>query len=104
MNTFAIVGEIIEKPELKELNTGVKLANLMVRVKRAFPNSQGVYEYDKFNVTLWRGIAESCNEIASVGDCVAIKGRLQSREITSNEGNNYIIYDIIAEHVSFLSN
>lgn len=103
MNTFVIVGEIMEKPALKELSNGMKLANLLVRVKRAFPNSQGMYEFDRFNVTLWRGIAESCNEIANVGDCVAIKGRIQSREITSNEGNNYLVYDIIAEHVSFVN-
>lgn len=103
MNCYALVGEIVEKPEVKELSSGTKLANLLVRVKRAFPNSQGVFEYDKFSVTLWRGIAETCIDVAKPGDIVAIKGRFQSRELTSSEGNPFLVYDIVAEHVTFIN-
>lgn len=102
MNVVAFVGTIVDVPVLRESNVGNKYAIMDVQVKRAFPNSEGVYEYDVLSVTLWKGIAQTTADIAKIGDQVAIKGRIQSHVYEGSDGRQHRGYDIFAEHVSFL--
>ena len=103
MNVVAFVGTIVEIPILRESNAGNKFAVMDVEVKRAFPNSEGIYEYDVLSVTLWKGIAQTTAEVAKAGDLVAVKGRIQSHEYEANDGHKYRGYDLFAEHVTFLN-
>ncbi len=102
MNIVAFVGTIVEPPILRESNVGNKYAIMDISVKRPFPNSNGVFEDDVFSVTLWKGIAQTTSDVAKKGDCVAIKGRIQSRTYEGNDGAEHRSYDIFAEHVSLL--
>lgn len=98
-----MVGCVKEVPHLKETNTGISFANLIVEVKRSFKNSEGVYETDIFSVTMWRGVAQSCVDLCKEGCLVGIKGRLQSNLFTKEDGSTFYNYEIIAEKVSFLN-
>lgn len=102
MNVVAFVGTIVDAPVLRESNVGNKYAIMDVEVKRAFPNSEGIYEYDVLSVTLWKGIAQTTADVAKKGDQVAIKGRIQSHVYEGNDGRKYRGYDIFAEQISFL--
>lgn len=102
MNLVAFVGVIAEPPVLRESAMGNKFAVMDVHVRRAFPNSDGVYETDTLAVTLWKGIAQTTSEVAQKGDAVAIKGRIQSHTFEGNDGQLHRSYDIIAEYVSLL--
>lgn len=103
MNIVAFVGKIVELPKLRESAQGNKFATMIVRVPRSFANSEGVYEQDDLTFTLWKGIAETTVNVASLHDQVAIKGRLQSHLFEGNDGQPHRSYDLIAEHVSFLT-
>lgn len=67
MNLFCVVGQVAEIPTLKETVSGIKVANVLLKVQRPFANSEGVYEFDLIPVELWRGIAETLCNVASEG-------------------------------------
>ena len=103
LNNAVIVGRIVQNPELKEPEKGGKLANIVLAVPRSFKNSNGEYETDFINCTLWRGIAESTAEYCKKGDLVGIKGRIQTSNYQDSEGNKKYTTEVVAEKVTFLS-
>lgn len=103
MNFVGFVGKVVELPELKESAMGNKFATLLVRIMRPYANSEGVYEHDEIVLTLWKGIAETTTKVCRVGDTIAVKGRLQSHTYEGRDGLMHRNYDIIAEHVSFIT-
>ena len=103
LNNAVIVVRIVQNPELKETEKGGKLANIVLAVPRSFKNSNGEYETDFINCTLWRGIAESTAEYCKKGDLVGIKGRIQTSNYQDSEGNKKYTTEVVAEKVTFLS-
>ena len=103
LNNAVIVGRIVQNPELKATEKGGKLANIVLEVPRSFKNSNGEYETDFINCTLWRGIAESTAEYCKKGDLVGIKGRIQTSNYQDSEGNKKYTTGVVAEKVTFLS-
>lgn len=103
LNNAVIVGRIVQDPELKETEKGGKHANIVLAVPRSFKNSNGEYETDFINCTLWRGIAESTTEYCKKGDLVGVKGRIQTNNYQDSDGNKRYSTELVAEKVTFLS-
>lgn len=102
MNYSFFVGKIVELPQLKETNNGVKFTSMVIEVERNFRNADGVFEKDLIHFTLWRGIAEEAIIASKVHDYVAVKARVQSRCYESEHGNTFYNYEFIAEKLSFI--
>lgn len=102
LNHIVLIGKVIETPVLKETNSGLKYANLLLDVQRSFRSSDGQYDHDTINCTMWRGIAESSMPYCIKGNIVAIKGRVQSHTHTNEEGVTYYNYDFIVEKISYI--
>ncbi|MEG0823510.1 MAG: single-stranded DNA-binding protein [Erysipelotrichaceae bacterium] len=102
LNVIALVGKVVEIPELKETSGATKYSNIALSIDRSFKNAEGAYESDTIIVSLWRGVAELACEACKVGSIVSIKGRIQSREY-EKDGVIYHNYDIIAEKLSFIN-
>lgn len=104
MNHLIIVGKVKQVPEIKETNSGLKYANVVVEVTRNFRNSNGDYETDLITCTMWRGVAESSMMYCVKDAIVGIKGRLQSQAYTNEQGNTYYNYEVVVEKISFVAN
>ncbi len=89
LNQCALVGKIKELPVIKKTANGVVTASLVLEVQRNFRNSHGEIEFDIFSVQVWRGIAEECCEICKVGSVIALRGRLSSRQHTTESTTFY---------------
>ena len=72
-------------------------------VPRSFKNVDGQYDTDFISCVLWRGIAENAVEYCHKGDLVGIKGRLQTRNIETEENIKKQITELVAEKVTYLS-
>ena len=103
LNQTVIVGRLVKDPELKETDSGCKVANIVLAVPRSFKNSKGEYETDFVACTLWRGIAENTVEFCNKGDMLGVKGRVQSRSYEDEEEKRHFMIEIVAEKVTFLS-
>ncbi len=99
LNQIVLVGRLVQDPEIKELENGVKANYITLAVSRSYKNSDGIYETDFIPVRLYKGIAENTTEYCKKGDVIGVKGRIQTKQ----EENKNII-EIVAEKVTFLSN
>ena len=102
VNTFELIGRLVDDPIVRVLEDGVKVSNIRLAVTRPFKNSSGEYGVDYIPVSLWYSTAIVTEEFCSKGDLVFVKGRISSK-IQTIEGKNYQFFDMIGERIVFLS-
>ena len=98
LNQIILVGRLVQDPEIKELENGMRISYITLAVPRSFKNSDGIYENDFINCIVWNNIADNVKEFCTKGDIVGVKGRIQTKQ----EEDKTII-EIVAEKVTFLS-
>ena len=106
MNFTILIGRITKVPELNEVQANGKLTSVTkntIAVKRPFKNSNGEYESDFFDFTLWGSTADFLVNYADKGSAIVLKGRIQNRKYQDQFGNNKQVTEIIGETVELLS-
>lgn len=103
LNKVILIGNLTKDPELSEMSSGVKFCKFGIAVNRPFANSDGEREVDFFNITTWRGQAETCARYLIKGKKVCIVGSLQNREYTDKNNVKRTVTDVIASEIEFLS-
>lgn len=102
-NKVILIGNLTKDPELSETSSGVSFCKFSIAVNRPFANSDGERETDFFNITTWRGQAETCARYLKKGKKVCIVGSLQNRSYTDKDGVKRTVTDVIASEIEFLS-
>lgn len=103
LNQTVIVGRLTKEPEVKELESGKKVANINLAVPRSYKNEKGEYDTDFINCELWDAIAQNTSEYCHKGDLIGIKGRIQTNSYENEEGEKKYSTSIVAEKVTFLA-
>ena len=103
LNQIVLVGRLVKMPEVITTESGKSMAYLTLAIPRTFKNADGEYDTDFIDCVLWNTVAETTSEYCKQGDLIGIKGRVQSRMVEDEDGNNYKKIEIIAEKVTFLS-
>jgi single-strand DNA-binding protein len=103
-NQVSLVGRLVQDPEIKILDSGKKVSEVTLAVRRAFKNMDGEYDTDFIRVTLWEGLAETVTSYMQKGTLVLVIGRAQIRRYDISEERYLNIIEIVAERVTFLSN
>ena len=102
LNQVVIVGRLVKDPELVETESGKKVTNITLAVPRSYKNTDGEYDTDFVDCTLWTGVAESTSEYCHKGDLLGIKGRLQTSNY-EKDGEKKYKTTVIAEKITFLT-
>lgn len=103
LNQVVLVGRIVKTPELKVTENGKKTATVTLAVPRNYKNTDGEYDTDFLDCTLWTNVAENTTEYCQAGDMVGVKGRIQTRVIQNEDGSKKKRTEIVAEKVTFLA-
>lgn len=103
MNMAFLVGRLVRDPELQTIE-GKKRTKITVAVGRPFKNSDGIYEADYINCTVWNVIAERLCEYCHKGDMLTIKARIQNNNYTDKDNKKVYTYDFVCEQISFMQN
>ena len=103
MNKVILIGNLTRDPELTETPSGVPVCRFAIAVSRDYADSQGNRETDFFNITTWRGKAETCGKYLKKGNKVAVCGSLQNRSYEDKDGIKRTATDVIASDVEFLT-
>lgn len=103
MNKVLLIGNLTRDPELSETSGGVAVCHFTVAVTRDFASADGNRETDFFNVTVWRGRAETCGRYLKKGNKVAVMGSLQNRSYDDKDGIRRTATEVIASEVEFLT-
>ena len=103
MNKVFLIGNTTRDAELSETPSGVAVCRFSIAVNRDYANADGTKITDFFNVTTWRGLAETCGKYLTKGSKVAIVGSLQNRSYEDKDGVKRTVTDIVASECEFLS-
>ena len=104
LNQVVLVGRLVRDLSVNASENGTKVATLTLAVPRSFKNHDGLYDTDFIDCVLWNSVAINTSNYCKKGDIVGIKGRIQSRVVTSENEQNKSVMQVIAEKVTFLSN
>lgn len=90
VNKVFILGNLGKDPEVKELQSGGKVANLPVATTENYKDRSGERQErtEWHNVDLWNRQAEVAQEYLSKGDSVFIEGTIRTDKWQDQEGND----------------
>ena len=103
MNKVFLIGNLTRDPEVSETSGGVSVCHFSIAVNRSYTSSDGERQTDFFNVTAWRGLADTVGRYARKGNKVAVSGSIQMRTYEDNQGIKRTAVDVIAQDVEFLT-
>ena len=104
INKVILVGNVGQDPEVRSLETGVKVARIRLATSERIFNRQTneTTEHTEWHtVTLWRGLAEVVDKYVHKGSQIYIEGRLRSRE-WEQDGQKRYATEIVADELKLL--
>lgn len=104
VNKVILIGNIGMEPEVRTLETGVKVARLRVATTERFTSNAGEKkEHTEWHtVVLWRSQADFAEKFMHKGSQIFVDGKIRTRERVDEVGNKRTIYEIHAEEVRIL--
>lgn len=103
MQKFVAIGNLTREPDYSETSSGVAVCRFSIAVNRRYTTANGERETDFFNVTAWRGLAETVAKYCKKGQKVAVIGTIQIRQYEANDGSTRTSVEVVADEVEFLS-
>ncbi|MDE5944871.1 MAG: single-stranded DNA-binding protein [Rikenella sp.] len=106
VNKVILIGNVGGDPEVRALETGVKMARLRVATaERIYNSATGERrEHTEWHtVVVWRGQADFAEKYIRKGSQVYVEGKIRSREWTEEStGNRRYAIEILAEEIRLL--
>mgnify|MGYP000546874113 CR=1 FL=1 len=87
LNKVILIGYLGRDPEIKSLESGVKLARFSIATTEVFKNKSGdkTEHTEWHNIVLWRNLANIAELILKKGDQILIEGRIRSNSWEDQE-------------------
>ena len=101
LNKIILMGRLTRDPELRQTQSGTKVASFSLAVDRDFKNGDGEKETDFIDIVAWRNTAEFVSRYFSKGRMAVVEGRLQIRDWTDRDGGKRRSAEVVAENVYF---
>lgn len=104
LNKVVIIGNLTRDPELKNLPSGMKVANFSVATNRVWKDQAGQKQeaVDYHNVVVFGRQAETSAQFLTKGSQAMIEGRLQTRSWDdASTGKKMYRTEVVADRVQF---
>ena len=105
VNKVILVGNVGADPEVRSLESGVKVARLrLATTERIFDRQKSeTRELTEWHtVTLWRGLADVVDKYVRKGSQLYIEGSIRSREWTDKDNQKHYATEIVANDMKLL--
>jgi single-strand DNA-binding protein len=102
INQVTLVGRLARDPELRYTPEGKAVSNVTLAVNRNFRNTDGKFDADFVQCTLWKKTAENTVQYCRKGSIIGITGRIQTRNYDNQEGKRVYVTEVVAESVRFV--
>ena len=105
INRVVLTGNLTRDPELRSTQSGTSVCSLRLASNTRRKDSASGEWRDKpnyFDVTVWGAQGENCARFLAKGRAVAVDGRLEWREWTTDGGDKRQAVEIVADAVQFL--
>lgn len=104
INKAILVGNVGQDPEVRTLETGVKVARLRLATTERIFNRQTneTMEHTEWHtITLWRGLAEVVDKYVRKGSQLYVEGSIRNRE-WEKDGVKHYAMEIVADDMKLL--
>lgn len=101
LNRVILIGRLTADPELRYTPSGTPVANFRLAVDRMRSQS-GEKQTDFISIVLWSKQAEFAANYLNKGRLVAIEGRLQIRQWTTQDGQRRTSAEVVGDRVQAL--
>lgn len=104
-NFVLLMGNLTRDPEVRQIPSGMTVADLGVAVSEKYKNKAGelVETVCFVDVVVWGRLAETCGQYLKKGSPVLLEGKLQLDQWTDKEGEKRSKLRVRADRVQFLS-
>lgn len=96
VNKIILVGRLGGQPTLRVTKNGHSVAHFSLATTMQDDQTQW------HQIVVWGKQAENCAQYLEKGQWVYIEGPVRSREYTTDEGQQKLIFEVIAETVKFI--
>ena len=95
-NKVQLIGNLGGKPEIKNTESGKKLAQFSIATNESYRNAKGekITETQWHRVVAWGKLAEIAEKYLDKGKEVAIEGKLVSRRYNGKDGTKKYISEV----------
>ena len=103
-NKVQLIGNLGMNPEIKNLDSGKKLAKFSIATNESYKNAQGekVTDTQWHNVIAWNKTVDIIEQYVTKGKEVAIEGKLTSRSYEDAEGVKRYVTEIVMNELLLL--
>lgn len=104
INKVVLVGNVGADPEVRTLDSGVKVAKIRLATTERVPNKDksGYSDVTEWHsITLWRNLADVVDKYIRKGSQLYIEGKLRTREYEKN-GVKCFATEIVADELKML--
>ena len=103
LNQIIMMGRLTRDPELRYTQSQVPVCSFRIACDRDYPKAKdsNEREADFVDVVAWRGTAEFASKYFTKGRMAVVRGRLQIRPWTDQEGNKRYNAEIVADGIYF---
>ena len=103
-NKVQLIGHVGTDPEIKNFETGKKLANLSLATHEVYKNDKGekVEDTQWHRLSAWGKTAEIIEKYVNKGKEIAIEGRLVHRSYEDKSGEKRFATEIIINDILLL--
>ena len=102
LNNVNLCGRLTHDIDLRYTQSGKAVGSFSLAVNRNFKNSNGDYEADFINCTIWDKSAENLANFVSKGSLINVSGRLNTRNYDNKQGQKVYVTEVIVEHFDLL--
>lgn len=104
-NKVELTGNLGTNPEVRELNSGKKMAKISLATHELRKNSTGekITETQWHNLVVWGRNAELAEKQLRKGSGVTIIGKINNRTYTDKKGNKRFITEILVNNIRLLT-
>ncbi len=107
MNKVMLIGYVGKEPEVKYVDQGVCVANvLLATTEKGYKLQNGTEVPDRtewHNVVLWRRLAEVVEQYVHKGDKLYVEGQLHYRTYDDKNGMQRRVVEVWAESMEMLT-
>jgi len=103
-NKVILIGHLGNDPEVKDLESGTKVANFSLATNDYYKDPQGerVENTQWHNLVAWNKTAEILEKYVKKGQEVAIEGKLTNRSYDDKEGNKRYVTEVVVNELVLL--
>lgn len=105
-NRVQLIGHLGMNPEIKTLDSGMKLAKFTIATNETYKKANGerVTETEWHQVIAWNKTAELVENYLQKGKEVALEGKLTTRSWEDEDGKRKFMTEVVCSEILFLGN